>query len=79
MSKENKEQKGRGFYEHRPIRDFKASVSKDGKFWVFKDITTHIVPRSYLSKIEVDFIKEQNESSISSNVSDDRKVEQGNA
>ena len=44
----------RGFYEHRPRREFKASVSKDGKYWIFKDITTHIVPKQYLDKVQVD-------------------------
>lgn len=43
-------------YEHKPVRDFKASISKDGKYWVFKDITTHFVPRKYLSTIESDFV-----------------------
>lgn len=47
-----KEEK-RGFYEHRPKREFKASVSKDGRFWIFKDITTHIVPKGYLDKVEI--------------------------
>ena len=48
----SKNKDGRNKYEHKPIREFKASLSKDRKFWVFKDITTHIVPCSYLSKIE---------------------------
>lgn len=51
MSEKN-ENKEKPYYEHKPIREFKASISKDGKFWLFKDITTHVVPRSYISKVE---------------------------
>ncbi len=40
--------------EHKPKREFKASVSKDGRFWIFKDITTHIVSRSYLEKAQLE-------------------------
>lgn len=50
-NKNEKEQKG--FYEHRPQREFKASVSRDGRYWIFKDITTHIVPKEYLDKVSV--------------------------
>lgn len=42
----------KGHYEHKPKREFKASLSKDGKFWIFKDITTHIVPKEYLNKVQ---------------------------
>lgn len=52
--KETANENKRGFYEHRPNREFKASLSKDGKYWIFKDITTHIVPREYLDKVKVD-------------------------
>ena len=54
VKKNNKQEEK--FYEHKPVRDFKASISKDGKYWVFKDITTHFVPRKYLSTIESDFV-----------------------
>lgn len=40
------------FYEHKPKRELKASLSKDGKYWILKDVTTHIVSREYLAKIE---------------------------
>ena len=40
------------FYEHKPNREFKATLSKDGKYWIFKDITTHIVSREYLETVE---------------------------
>lgn len=40
------------FYEHKPKRELKASLSKDGRYWIFKDVTTHIVSRDYLEKIE---------------------------
>lgn len=46
------------FYEHKPKRELKASLSKDGKYWILKDITTHIVSREYLSKIEDSFHSE---------------------
>ena len=52
----NQKKKEINYYEHKPKRDFKASISQDGKFWVFKDITTHFVPRKYLSTIESDFV-----------------------
>lgn len=51
MNQSNKNKENQ-YYEHKPIREFKATLSKDGKFWLFKDITTHVVPRSYISKIE---------------------------
>lgn len=50
------------YYEHKPVREFKAKISKDGKYWLLKDITTHFVPRNYLSKIEAEFGKEQTSS-----------------
>lgn len=40
------------FYEHKPKRELKASLSMDGRYWIFKDVTTHIVSREYLEKIE---------------------------
>ena len=40
------------FYEHKPKRELKASLSKDGKYWILRDVTTHIVSRDYLAKIE---------------------------
>ncbi len=69
------ETKGRDFYDHKPIREFKASISKNGKFWLFKDITTHIVPRKYVSKIDMDFNQEQ----VADSSSGDQKAEQRNA
>ena len=33
------------------IREFKTILSKDGRTWVFKDITTWLVPVGYLDKI----------------------------
>lgn len=45
---------GEEFYEHKPMRELKASLSKDGRYWIFKDVTTHIVSREYLEKIEND-------------------------
>lgn len=46
------------FYEHKPKRELKASLSKDGRYWILKDITTHIVSREYLSKVEDSFQSE---------------------
>lgn len=50
--KQESENKREEFYEHKPKRELKASLSKDGKYWIFKDVTTHIVSRDYLEKIE---------------------------
>ena len=50
------------FYEHKPKRELKASLSKDGRYWIFKDVTTHIVSREYLEKIERSFRDEGSES-----------------
>lgn len=52
-----KDQKRRQYYEHKPVRELKAKISQDGKFWILKDITTHMVPRTYLSTIEANYIK----------------------
>ncbi len=49
----NAQERQKGFYEHRPRREFKASLSKDGRYWIFKDITTHIVPKEYLDKANI--------------------------
>jgi len=38
-------------YSRKPVHDFKATISEDGRFWIFKDITTWIIPRGYLDKI----------------------------
>ena len=51
-SKETSESEREEFYEHKPKRELKASLSKDGQYWIFKDVTTHIVSREYLEKIE---------------------------
>lgn len=50
--KQESENEREEFYEHKPKRELKASLSKDGKYWIFKDVTTHIVSREYLEKIE---------------------------
>ncbi len=77
--KQNEQKKGRGFYEHKPNREFKASISKDGKYWVFKDITIHVVPRSYISKVELDSLKKQGEGDLFEANNSNSSVEQGNA
>jgi hypothetical protein len=51
-AKETSETEREEFYEHKPKRELKASLSKDGRYWIFKDVTTHIVSREYLEKIE---------------------------
>ena len=50
--KQKTENEREEFYEHKPKRELKASLSKDGRYWIFKDVTTHIVSREYLEKIE---------------------------
>ena len=73
------QKKEKSFYEHKPKREFKASLSKDGKYWIFKDITTNIIPRGYISKIELDFFKKQGSETNSEVVDLPSKMEQRNA
>lgn len=40
------------FCERRPTHEFKPSVSRDGKYFILRYITTWIVPVNYLKKIE---------------------------
>ncbi len=61
-SKEKSENEREEFYEHKPKRELKASLSKDGRYWIFKDVTTHIVSREYLEKIEKSVREESSES-----------------
>ena len=77
MKKENKNlgKKENTYYEHKPIREFKAKISKDGKFWLFKDITTHVVPRNYVSKIESEFVIEQSKPAVDQGSGSLKKVE----
>lgn len=35
----------------RPAREFKVGLSKDGKYWIFRDTTTWFIPANYLSAI----------------------------
>ena len=44
---ENKNDK----YQRKPIHEFKANLSKDGRYWIFKNIETWIIPATYLDKI----------------------------
>ena len=74
MSDKN-ENKEKPYYEHKPIREFKATVSKDGKFWLFKDITTHVVPRSYISKVESNSNEKQTQEKNTKSRSSSDKVE----
>ena len=75
MKNENQERK---FYDHKPIKEFKAKISKDGKYWLFKEITTHVVPRNYISKIESQFVIENGSKSVSRDSNNHKKVERRN-
>ncbi len=35
----------------RPAREFKTSLSADGKYWLFRDTTTWFIPVAYLAAI----------------------------
>lgn len=35
----------------RPIREFNAGLSKDGKYWLFRDTTLWVIPVNYLAAI----------------------------
>ena len=52
MEKKQNAKEKKNFYEHKPYREFKASLSEDGKYWIFRDVTIHVVPREYLRKVE---------------------------
>jgi len=67
--------KEKSYYEHKPVREFKATISKDGKFWLLKDITTHFVPRKYLSTIESDFVIEKSKQGTKADRDPNGKVE----
>lgn len=47
-SSERKESKS---YDRKPNHEFKVSLSKDKKYWIFKNIVTWIVPTNYLGTI----------------------------
>ena len=36
----------------RPAREFRAGLSKDGKYWLFRDTTTWFIPVNYLAAIQ---------------------------
>jgi len=38
--------------DRRPIREFRVSLSKDGKYFLFSDTTTWVIPRNYISTID---------------------------
>ena len=35
----------------KPIHEFKTRLSQDGKYWMFQNITTWIIPTNYLATI----------------------------
>ena len=37
--------------DRKPIQEFKVQLSEDGRYWLFRDITTWIVPVNYLAAI----------------------------
>ena len=45
MSKETKD------LNRVPLREFKTSLSADGKYWLFRDTTTWFIPTAYLTAI----------------------------
>ncbi len=47
MSETEKKQ----YFERKPIHEFKAQLSQDGKFWIFRDIKTWIISIGYLDSI----------------------------
>ena len=36
----------------RPAREFRAGLSKDGKYWLLRDTTTWFIPVNYLAAIQ---------------------------
>ena len=38
-------------FERKPIHEFKAALSEDQRFWIFKNIETWIIPVGYLDAI----------------------------
>ncbi len=57
MSKKQSVKEKKNFYEHKPYREFKASLTEDGKYWIFRDVTIHVVPREYLKKVESSIVE----------------------
>ena len=43
----------------RPAREFRASLSKNGKYWLLRDTTTWFIPVNYLAAIQSAFGKAQ--------------------
>ncbi|MGK5086902.1 hypothetical protein WDW86_05040 [Bdellovibrionota bacterium FG-2] len=41
----------RKFGKREPIREFKAQLSEDGRYWIFRDVTTWLIPVNYLLAI----------------------------
>ena len=38
-------------FTRKPMHEFKTRLSQDGKYWMFQNITTWIIPTNYLSTI----------------------------
>jgi len=51
MYEKDQEKNGKRFFERRPNFEFKADLSKDGKYWILKNITTWIIPNTYFDAI----------------------------
>ena len=48
---EQNDKKRSPFFERKPNFEFKADISKDGKYWILKEITTWIIPVNYFDAI----------------------------
>jgi hypothetical protein len=53
-------------YERKPNHDFTAKLSRDGRFFIFKETTTYVVPRKYLDVITQNHISPQMEPVVDS-------------
>lgn len=45
------DQDKRKFFERKPNFDFSAKLSRDGRFFIFKETQTWVIPRKYLDVI----------------------------
>ena len=42
-----------------PAREFQASISKDGKYWLLRDTTTWFIPVNYLEAIRKSHVEKR--------------------
>ena len=64
--------------DRRPIREFRVSLSKDGKYFLFSDTTTWVIPRNYISTIDKNGSLAQVQKTESASVGNPSTLGEGN-